>query len=130
MVYFNANGHEGSMCGNGGRCAVHFARHLGIIKSETKFLAVDGLHEANISEDTIELKMIDVDHIENLDADFFIDTGSPHHIAFVAELDKEDTFSKGKSIRYNNRYNAEGTNVNFVELVDCLLYTSPSPRDS
>jgi len=118
MVYFNANGYEGSMCGNGGRCAVHFAKHLGIISQDTSFLAVDGMHEAKIQGGTVELKMIDVARVESLGDDYFIDTGSPHHIEFVNELEVLDTYTKGKAIRNNDRYAKEGTNVNFAEIVD------------
>lgn len=116
MVYFNANGYEGSMCGNGGRCAVHFTKSLGIINDSTTFMAVDGLHLAKINGDLVELKMGDVTHIETLGQEYFIDTGSPHHICFVDDLDAVDTYAKGKAIRTSARYVEKGTNVNFAEI--------------
>jgi diaminopimelate epimerase len=118
MVYFNANGYEGSMCGNGGRCAVHFARGLGIVNTETSFSAVDGLHEAKIEGDLVELKMSAVNSVEVLGEAYFIDTGSPHHIEFVNDLTATDSYQLGKDIRYNERYAQKGANVNFVEKID------------
>ena len=117
MVYFNADGYEGSMCGNGGRCIVAFAKKLEIINTETYFEAVDGLHHALISNSTISLKMTDVHSIEIHDNFTFLNTGSPHHIEFCKNIDTIDVFKKGSEIRYNNRYKNEGTNVNFVEQI-------------
>lgn len=115
MVYFNSDGRESSMCGNGGRCIVRFAEYLGIVKSECRFLAVDGQHYAKISDKTIELQMIDVSNWKHLNSDYEIHTGSPHYIKWVKELSKLDVFTEGRNIRYNNVYNAEGINVNFIE---------------
>lgn len=117
MVYYNADGNVGSMCGNGGRCIVAFAKHLGIIDSETNFLAVDGPHYAKISAEGnwVELKMIDVDTI-NIDADAFVlNTGSPHYVKEVAELATMDVYTEGYNIRNNDTYKTNGINVNFVE---------------
>lgn len=117
MVYRNADGNVGSMCGNGGRCIVAFAKHLGIIDSETNFLAVDGPHYAKISAEGnwVELQMIDVDTI-NIDADAFVlNTGSPHYVKEVAELATMDVYTEGYNIRNNDTYKTNGINVNFVE---------------
>jgi len=117
MHYFNADGKLGSMCGNGGRCIVAFAKNLGIIDKETNFLAVDGPHYARISAsgDWVELQMIDVDHITNDINAFVLNTGSPHYVAFQKDLKNFDVFTEGKKIRYNEIYSAKGINVNFVE---------------
>ncbi len=117
MVYYNADGSLGSMCGNGGRCAVRFAHHLGLFKRKTNFLAVDGAHQAELKKKEIRLKMKDVSHIEyNEESNFFfLDTGSPHYVEWVRDLGKYEVFSKGKAIRNNERFREKGTNVNFIE---------------
>ena len=117
MIYYNADGFPGSMCGNGGRCITAFAKHLELINKETNFLAVDGPHYARISEkaDWVSLQMIDVKDISNDGDAFILNTGSPHYVLSVTDLKKMDVFTEGKAIRCNERYNAEGINVNFVE---------------
>lgn len=120
MVYYNADGHEGSMCGNGGRCIVAFAARLGLAEKRTAFLAVDGPHEANImAPDVIDLKMIDVNIIDSFNEQYFMDTGSPHYVVFTDKLHEVDVYNKGKNIRYSDKYKSKGgTNVNFVEKVN------------
>lgn len=117
MVYYNADGKIGSMCGNGGRCIVAFAKSLGIIDFETDFLAVDGPHYAKISTEGnwVELQMIDVDSINKDGNAFVLNTGSPHYVAQVDYLASLDVFKAGKEIRNNDTYKANGINVNFVE---------------
>ncbi len=90
MVYFNADGHQGSMCGNGGRCIVSFAHQLSIIDKETTFDAVDGLHSATIENSIVSLRMIDVDNIKTTNNHLFLDTGSPHHINFYDDISDLD----------------------------------------
>lgn len=118
MVYFNADGREGSMCGNGGRCAVAFAHFLGIVGEEASFLAVDGPHEARISDDGrfVELKMAGVAQVERGSGYYYLDTGSPHYVVFVDDLDAVDVVGEGRAIRYSDRFRKEGTNVNFVQI--------------
>ena len=117
MVYFNSDGREGSMCGNGGRCVVRFAEDLGLIQNETQFNAVDGMHEAVISADIIQLKMTNVANVNSYPSHLFLNTGSPHHIEFVHEVDAVDVKHLGAQIRYGNPYFDEGSNVNFVEVL-------------
>ncbi len=115
MVYFNADGREGSMCGNGGRCAVKFAQSLGLFQEKTRFLAVDGLHEAHLADSIVHLKMGDVMAWEENADSFFLDTGSPHYVREVKDLSNFDVLKQGKAIRYNDRFAEKGTNVNFLE---------------
>lgn len=114
MVYYNADASQ-SMCGNGSRCAVRFAHTLGFIGDRCTFMAIDGLHEAKVEDERIKLKMGNVSTVRKLeDEDFFVNTGSPHHIRFVEELEDFPVYEEGKFIRYNETYKEEGTNVNFV----------------
>jgi diaminopimelate epimerase len=117
MIYFNADGRPGSMCGNGGRCAVAFAYFLGLIGSTTRFLAVDGFHEARLQgDDWVELKMGAVNSVEAGNDYYFLDTGSPHYVVFVDDLETVDVLGQGRAIRYSDRFREKGTNVNFVQV--------------
>lgn len=116
MVYYNADGHESSMCGNGGRCLVQFAHDLGIIATQTRFLAIDGPHDATVTPEVISLKMMDVVDIHEETTHFFLQTGSPHYVAFVPDVTSYAVAASGASIRYAPEWVAKGgTNVNFVE---------------
>ena len=131
MVYFNADGKEGSMCGNGGRCIVAFAHYLGIFTNKCLFWAADGEHEAYRIEDKnwISLKMIPVNAIES-GADYcYLNTCSPHYIVDIAEnLQQLDVFTEGQKIRYNERFKKEGTNVNFTQLEGDVLHVRTYER--
>ena len=117
MVYYNSDGQPSSMCGNGGRCIVAFAKRLGIVDRETNFLAVDGPHYANISEEGnwVSLQMIDVDSVSHDGDAFVLNTGSPHYVAPASGLEDKNVFTEGRAIRNNDTYRKEGINVNFVE---------------
>ena len=117
MVYFNADGREGSMCGNGGRCMVAFARHQGLVGDNTVFLAVDGEHHADINAEGnwVSLQMIDVPSIAHDGAAYLLDTGSPHYVQLVDNLANFPVYERGYAIRNSDAYRAEGINVNFVE---------------
>ncbi len=118
MKYFNADGKEGSMCGNGGRCLVKFAYHIGIHKGTYHFKAMDGDHEAEIDLDgTVSLKMSDVPEVKKMNGDVTVDTGSPHYVKMVHKVAQLDVFKNGKAIRDSDRFFKEGINVNFVEQV-------------
>ncbi len=127
MLYFNADGREGSLCGNGARCTVAFARQLGIINSKTIFRAADGLHHAEILSDaTIAIHMADVNEVRIENDYVFMDTGSPHHVTLVEGLADYPVVSRGRSIRHGAPYNEAGTNVNFVEQLtssECSIRT-------
>lgn len=118
MVYYNADGNEGSMCGNGGRCLVAFAKQLGIITNETTFDAVDGLHYASIENELVNLKMIDVSEILEEKTYSFLNTGSPHHVSFCNSVSAINVKEEGAKIRYSAPYSEKGTNVNFVEIIN------------
>ncbi len=115
MVYFNSDGRESTMCGNGGRCIAAFAHSLNLVEEHCQFLAIDGPHEANVRGDWVELKMSDVANVEVSDGSFVLDTGSPHYVVFVEDLSDINIVESGQVIRYSDRFRKEGINVNFVE---------------
>lgn len=123
MVYFNSDGYEGSMCGNGGRCLAAFAFHNHIIGEKALFIASDGLHQAVINTDdgisaSVSLSMNDVVEIHETGNDLFLDTGSPHLVNFVSNLEELDVYTEGRKKRYSDTFSPDGTNVNFAELVE------------
>jgi len=122
MAYFNADGNEGSMCGNGGRCILAFAKKMGIIKDKATFEAVDGLHFGFIENDTVSLQMIDIEKVEVFENHSFLNTGSPHHINFCDDIANINVKELGSKIRYGSPYFKEGTNVNFVEQISESLF--------
>ena len=115
MQYYNSDGKEGSMCGNGGRCIVNFAKMQNIIGEDTTFLAYDGIHAAKIDKDIVKLKMIDIKGLKKYNDGYFIDTGSPHFVCLYNNLKDIDIEKSGEKLRYDNRFEPKGTNVNFVE---------------
>ncbi|MDO1511280.1 diaminopimelate epimerase [Maribacter confluentis] len=114
MVYFNADGNESTMCGNGGRCIVAFAHFLGIVDDEMEFMAIDGPHKALIQGGMVSLKMQDVSEIKEKSNALFMNTGSPHHVQMVEGLKQYDVKKEGARLRYGV-YGEKGSNINFVE---------------
>lgn len=119
MVYFNSDGRESSMCGNGGRCAAAFASRQGIVtEPDFSFVAIDGLHEAHMRPEDlwVELKMSAVNKIKRTKDYTILDTGSPHYVTFVEDLDDIDIYANGRAIRYSSAHRDQGINVNFVQI--------------
>jgi diaminopimelate epimerase len=115
MSYFNADGSE-TFCGNGGRCAVAFAKQLQMIDSRTNFSAFDGPHYAEIEDEIVSLQMMDVTEIKVNDNSVFTNTGTQHHVQLVDNLSEYPVFENGKKIRYS--YEHPGSNVNFAEKIN------------
>lgn len=116
MVYFNADGKEGTMCGNGGRSIVAFAHFLGLFESECEFYAADGRHKAYYTGDRVSLEMSNVSEIRSTNGASFLNTGSPHHVQLVENIEFFDVVGVGRQIR-NEVYGLEGSNVNFVRVL-------------
>ena len=116
MKYYNADGGESTMCGNGGRCLTRFAFDQGIVKQDYLFLAIDGEHEARIETDgTVALKMKNVQEVRYEGGDYVLNTGSPHYVQLVNDVNPVNVLEQGRQIRYNDTYKKEGINVNFVQ---------------
>jgi diaminopimelate epimerase len=133
MIYFNSDGNESTMCGNGGRCIIAFADFLSLIGSHARFLAVDGTHEGDIKEKKgntwqVGLKMSDVLNYERIGEDFRMDTGSPHLVCFSQGIDQTDIAEAGRAIRYSEKFREEGINVDFVEAFQDELYVRTYER--
>ena len=119
MVYYNSDGNQSSMCGNGGRCLVAFAKKLNVIQNNTTFIATDGLHHATITDDgLVSLQMIDVTKVKVNPEYVFMNTGSPHHVQIVDDLENYDIKENGARIRYGDLYGKAGSNINFVKQID------------
>jgi len=128
MTYYNSDGNESSMCGNGGRCITAFARDVGVIENAAKFKAIDGLHDVKINENWVSLKMNDVKEIEINNDYFYLNTGSPHFVKFVSNIENFDVYNEGKKIRHSPPFESEGTNVNFIEKKDHELFVRTYER--
>jgi diaminopimelate epimerase len=119
MRYYNSDGRESSMCGNGGRCIVHFAQKLGLIHDSCLFIAIDGPHEASIRDKVVKLKMKDVKDYNFAQNQLIIDTGSPHYVQNQSlNLPYNAFIEEAHKIRYNELFKAQGVNVNFIEPLD------------
>jgi len=128
MSYFNSDGFEGSMCGNGGRCATDFAIRTGIAGRKLTFKAIDGLHKAISEENIIRLKMNDVKEPQLISGNYFMNTGSPHYVLFGKDIKMIDVNAEGGKIRWSEEFAPEGTNVNFVETEENGIYVRTFER--
>ena len=124
MVYYNSDGNQSSMCGNGGRCLVAFAKKLNVIDNSCTFIATDGLHHATIAENgQVSLQMIDVSNVKITPDHVFLNTGSPHHVQLVEDLENYNIKDNGAAIRYGALYGKDGSNINFVKQINADTFT-------
>lgn len=119
MRYYNCDGKESTFCGNGGRCIAAFAHQQGIIKNEATYEAVDGIHKAKVTETSsneylVELTMRDIMSYKLDDDSLLIDTGSPHYVKKIMNLDSMDVNAEGAKIRYDKNISSDGVNVDFL----------------
>lgn len=121
MTYYNSDGNESTMCGNGGRCIAALAGSIGIAGRNIRFHAVDGEHIAQIlKQETgfslVRLKMSDTRIPRIYDDGYFIDTGSPHFVTLRNEIESIDLSAEGHKLRFDRRFQPGGANINFIEL--------------
>ena len=132
MRYYNSDGKESSMCGNGGRCIAAFAISLGISKNKGKFLAVDGEHEFKVISSfnhlEVSLKMMNVQDVEIGSDYYYLNTGSPHYVSFQNKIATMDLVKEARAIRFSDRFKEKGTNVNFVEFIENKIYVRTYER--
>lgn len=134
MLYYNSDGQNSSMCGNGGRCVAMYAYLQGIVREQMKFKAFDGIHEAIIENRMshnlcdVSLSISDVDEVQKNDLFYFLDTGSPHYVEFVDHVSELDVVVEGRKTRQSERFMPDGVNVNFVELREERLFVRTYER--
>ena len=129
MVYYNADGNLGTMCGNGARCIVQFAYDVGLQYNEYRFIAPDGEHIATTHNGLVQLLMKDVIKINCHTSYYTLNTGSPHYVTFVMDVKHTNVAKLGAEIRYNSTFVTEGINVNFVETIaNDLIYVRTYER--
>lgn len=116
MKYYNSDGKEASMCGNGGRCIALFAVKNNIATKKMIFSAIDGLHSAIVTDNEVNLAMSDVNKIIELQDGYFLNTGSPHFVKIVEDIEKVDVYTEGKALADDKRFAPLRTNVNFIEI--------------
>ncbi len=128
MKYFNSDGKESTMCGNGGRCSADFAIKHEISGKKLKFKAIDGIHHAYYENGLIRLQMNDVNEPKLINGNYFLNTGSPHYVIFKTDIDDIDVNNEGKKIRWSDRFAPGGTNVNFVKVEQKGIYVRTFER--
>lgn len=145
MKYYNSDGRIGSMCGNGGRCIAAFAYRLGLGHRDPKsglwvldFVGFDGPHHAEIlsfdtvlNQGVVQLGMRDIacSEIHRCLDGWFLDTGSPHYVQQVSDLQHFDVVGEGRRLRNNTDIFPDGTNVDFIEeLPDGRLFVRTYER--
>lgn len=128
MKYFNSDGFEGSMCGNGGRCSAAFSIRNGITSERLIFKAVDGIHKAELQNGIIHLGMNDVNETHLIKDNYYLNTGSPHYVVFLKEIEDLDVDTEGKKLRWAEEFKPGGTNVNFVEVQNDGIYVRTFER--
>ncbi len=136
MRYFNADGGEVETCGNGARCISKFAYLNGIVSEQMRFLTNAGVYEAEIVSDNVKVRMSDPADIrinvplrleDSMHNVGFANSGVPHVVFFVDDLEATDVFDLGQQTRYHNDFKPAGTNANFIrihsqELIEIRTY--------
>jgi diaminopimelate epimerase len=135
MIYYNADGHLSSMCGNGGRCIAAYAYMMKVTGEKTKFKAFDGIHKAHINNEItkdksfdVSLSMNDISNVIKENDFYLINSGSPHYVEFVKKVAEIDVVKEGKKTRFSERFSPEGINVNFVEISDNRIFVRTYER--
>ncbi len=130
MRIFNPDGSEPEMCGNGARCIARFAYLEGIIDKECSFETLSALVSAYIDEENVRIKMKDPSFLnlklelslkDDSCAGYHLDTGVPHFVLFVPEIERVALEKLGPEIRYHQSFQPAGTNVDFVEVKESFL---------
>jgi diaminopimelate epimerase len=133
MQYFNSDGRESTMCGNGGRCIIAFADFLSLIDGKASFIGPDGEHTGTIisknkNEYQVKLSLLDVENLQLRGNDYVINTGSPHLVRFVPEVSDFNVVEEGRTLRNHPDFHPDGINVNFIMAREGKLYVRTYER--
>ena len=124
MRYFNADGGEAEMCGNGARCFARFANKVGGTKAKISFETPAGVISADLKGNSVTLRMTEPTDLRlNVELPMtaekktvhFINSGVPHVVIPVTKIDDAAVRREGAAIRYHKMFSPNGTNVNFIE---------------
>ena len=121
MIYYNSDGKISTMCGNGGRCVMHYCYSNDIIDNKSEFLACDGIHYGIVNDNYVKVSMSEVDGYEKYNDYLFLNTGSPHLVKFVDDVSSLDLINISRNIQKSNRFD-NGVNVNLVSRKNDNLY--------
>ncbi len=121
MVYYNADATRAG-CGNGARCAVHLAHHLGIVQGEAYFVMEEQAYRAQVEDAHVRIRMADVAAAQNFPEGYLLNTGTRHFVRVVEKLADYDVLDEGERLRYDPRFQPEGANINFVEVKDSAVH--------
>ena len=125
--FFNADGGEAEMCGNGGRCVARLAHLKGIAGPRLSFETQTGVIQAEVTDRRVKLEMpqpstVELDYSLEVGGETFtvssVTVGVPHVVIWVNDVDTAAVFKTGQAIRYHAYYAPAGTNVNFVQALD------------
>lgn len=123
--FFNPDGNEAEMCGNGGRCAARFAYLMEIAGKDMTFETLAGPIHASVKGRRVRILMpkvrdfkkdLTIGEIPNAKSIDFINTGVPHVIVIVENIENYPVFEQGQKIRYHNSFHPSGTNASFVTI--------------
>ncbi|MFQ5864396.1 MAG: diaminopimelate epimerase [bacterium] len=126
LRYFNADGRESEMCGNGARGAAYYLVQRGIADKEVTFVVNSDVYNASVQGNWVRLKMPSARELQTnvrvveesfLEEGGFVNTGVPHFVLFTKDLENLDVYSLGKKYRHHSVFHPKGTNVNFVEIL-------------
>ena len=125
MRYFNADGGEVETCGNGARCISKFAYLNGIASEQMRFLTNAGIYESEIVGENVKVRMSDPTDIrlsvplqldDGMHTVGFANSGVPHVVFFVEDLEDTEVFDLGQQTRYHDDFKPAGTNANFIRI--------------
>ena len=118
MNYFNSDGFPSTFCGNGSLCCAHFADKLNVINKRGSFETREGVFNCFVNNDDASISMSNVSNFDIRSEHVVINTGSPHYVVFVDDLDIIDVNALGKKIRFSKEFYEDGINVTFTNITN------------